>query len=133
MSTKKRNDKGFTLIELIIVIVILGIIAGVAVPKVIGLAGSAKISAARGVGGAMSGTISAQHADYLLNTAQTYNAADVIAGTTFGGGITGGMITDAAGSGTGDLTLLFKGNNFVWTYTAASGETPATLTEKTGF
>ncbi|MCH7623140.1 MAG: prepilin-type N-terminal cleavage/methylation domain-containing protein, partial [Nitrospinae bacterium] len=28
-----KNEKGFTLIELIIVIVILGIIAGVAIPK----------------------------------------------------------------------------------------------------
>ena len=41
---KLRNEKGFTLIELITVIVILGILAAIAVPKFIDISGQAKAS-----------------------------------------------------------------------------------------
>ncbi len=41
---KLRNEKGFTLIELITVIVILGILAAIAVPKFIDMSGHAKAS-----------------------------------------------------------------------------------------
>lgn len=40
---KKRNKKGFTLIELIIVIALLGVIAGIAVPRYSGILEQAKI------------------------------------------------------------------------------------------
>lgn len=46
--------KGFTLIELVIVIVILGILAAVAIPKFADLQKDAKISAVKGLGGAIS-------------------------------------------------------------------------------
>ncbi len=51
-----RNKKSFTLIELIMVIVILGILAIVAVPKYIDLSGQANQAAEQGVlGGVRSG------------------------------------------------------------------------------
>ena len=120
-SRLKKGEKGFTLIELIIVIVILGIIAGVAIPKFIGLSGSARLSAARGVGAAISGTIASKHADYLIN-ANPYTAQDVLDDTAF----TGGVLVSHAG---GTLTFDSGPSTFTWTYTPQNGEVTAYIEE----
>lgn len=120
-SKRKKNEEGFTLIELIIVIVILGIIAGVAVPKFIGLSSSARLSAARGVGSAISGTISSKHADYLLN-ATDYTADAVLTATSFAGGV---AVTNASNV----LTFVSGPSTFTWTYTPRSGDVAAFIAE----
>ncbi len=122
---RKKNEKGFTLIELIIVIVILGIIAGVAVPKFIGLSDSARVSSARGVGGAISGTIQSSHADYLLNDID-YTADSVLLATAFAGGV---AVTNAANV----LTYVSGPTTFTWTYNPRVDDVGAFIEELGGF
>ena len=50
-----NTQKGFTLIELVMVIVILGILAATALPKFVDMGGEARVSVMQGVEGAMRG------------------------------------------------------------------------------
>jgi MSHA pilin protein MshA len=50
----KVRQSGFTLIELVMVIVLIGVLAAIAIPKFVDLSGDAKRAAAEGVAGALS-------------------------------------------------------------------------------
>jgi prepilin-type N-terminal cleavage/methylation domain-containing protein len=62
------NKRGFTLIELIMVIVILGILAVVAVPRFIDLRTEAKEAAEDGVKAAIESGAQIWHARWLINS-----------------------------------------------------------------
>jgi len=62
-----KNKKGFTLIELVMVIVILGILASVAVPKFQNIADKAREAATLGVVGGVRAGISTTYAYNILN------------------------------------------------------------------
>jgi MSHA pilin protein MshB len=119
------------------VIVILGIISAVAIPKFINLGESAKLASARGVGSAINATIQARHSDWLINAA-TYSMADVVTGTSFSGGLT--HKTAGGAPLTGEVSAVdathvgvnIKDDVFQWTWTPQSGNTPALLDETTG-
>ena len=57
----KANQRGFTLIELVVVIVILGILAAFAVPRFMGLETEARVSAVRNMAGAMRSAAAMAH------------------------------------------------------------------------
>ena len=61
-----RKQNGFTLIELVVVIVILGILAATAAPKFMDLQKDARISAANGLAGAVKSAISMTYSKAIL-------------------------------------------------------------------
>ena len=82
----KRNQRGFTLIELIIVIVIIGILAAVAIPKYQDLQTTAKIGQVKGNVGAMRSAVALYYAQnngsYPTTISATMFADGVIPGNT---------------------------------------------------
>jgi MSHA pilin protein MshA len=60
-----KLQKGFTLIELVIVIVILGLLAATALPRFSNLTTSARVAALNGVAGSLRGAASIAHATQL--------------------------------------------------------------------
>ena len=66
-----RNEKGFTLIEIIAVLVILGILAAVAVPKYLDMMNEARIKAAQGAIAEVKGRLSSSQAKYMMNSGGT--------------------------------------------------------------
>lgn len=117
-----RNEAGFTLIELVIVIVILGILASVAIPKYEDMREQARTAALKGQLGAIRSTVAIQYSKNALNGAATF---PVLNGSVFADGnvpkepvLNSNAVKTTAGvDGVGG-----------WQYTQANGLVKANLT-----
>jgi len=80
---RKQSQSGFTLIELVIVIVILGILAAVAIPKYEDMREQARVATLKGQLGSIRSAIAIQYARNALNGNATFPTLD---GTIFADG-----------------------------------------------
>lgn len=125
----QKGEKGFTLIELVMVIVILGILAAVAVPRFINLQEDARRSTAKGIGGAIAGAANILHAQYILRN-ETYQlgTTEGVASTTavlYNANISGATALAApggltVGGGSALITLTVDNTPYTMTFTIGS-------------
>lgn len=120
--TRARGaQSGFTLIELIVVIVILGILAAVALPRFTNLSGDARVASLNAVRGSLASTAATARGAWLVNPANVTFENIVVQMDANGYPLAGQTLFDAAGLNANDYTLLLGGA----AATAATATTPA--------
>jgi MSHA pilin protein MshA len=129
-----QKQRGFTLIELVVVIVILGILAAVALPRFVNLQSDAKASSMKGLAGGLRASMELIRARWLVTgstgaaTVTTADGTSVAVGT--GSGSSAGVptvagILNAVGSTSG-FSNSTAGN--VVTFTPSGGPVGCTVT-----
>lgn len=132
-----RKSAGFTLVELVVVIVILGILAATAVPKFVSLTSNARVAARSGMIGAIQSAVALCQSSWFAAGASGTSCAmfggTVVtnaSGVPIDTGATGidaalGNISGWTASGAGPRVFTLTGSSCTVTYT--TGTTSATV------
>ncbi len=113
-----RDQRGFTLIEIIMVIVLLGIIAAIAIPKYIDLREEAADATASGIVGAIVSSASIGYADLVTRQAGTTFPDITALDTTYLQAQNITMNLDGPGN---RWTAIVGGDQYTFTYDPGSG------------
>lgn len=127
--SKLSNQRGFTLIELVIIIVILGILAAVAIPKYQDITGEAKEASARAALGSLRSGVTIYYANQAVTTGTAIWPSVVqvsTPGTVMAQSIPPNPYQAEANAPDSIVTGVTKGTTVGtrggWAYNAATGE-----------
>ena len=130
-----KRSAGFTLIELVIVIVILGILAVTAAPKFLNLQGDARESTLKGMKAAMESSASIVYSKAAIKGLETATSGSVSSGSTTITIANGYPTADEAGIGAaldigvGDWSVSSASKTYSMTPTGAPSSCTVTYTE----
>lgn len=129
MTKKLKEREGFTLIELIMVMVILAVLGAVALPQYVDLRAEARSSAEQGVAGGVRAGLTTYFVDTARGNRTSYpatldgatNAACSQTNACFGTVLSQGGITSDWTKLSGTTYRSSVNGTNIWTYTSASG------------
>ena len=133
----RNNNKGFTLIELIMVTIILGILAAVAVPRYMGTVNRAEAAAEDAVLSSLRANAESHAMEMFMDEGRKSYPTNPFAGASVDGYTTGATSVTASGDWAFDgIVILHKRNDdsiWSWTYTASDQETNGQADDRGSF